>query len=111
MSSADEARRAPKPEITEPEEVEKEIEAQKIEKVSPEGRPADPRIKAGGIGLMLVSIVALLVVIGIIVAVVYQPAAGIAIAAIGLVIFFFNPTVWASIFRASEREEVDQHGP
>lgn len=110
MSPADEARPVPKPEIEEPEEVRLEREAQKIEEVSPEGRPAVPEIKAGGIGLMLIAIVVLLVVIGIIVAIVYRPAAGIGIAAFGLVILLFNPVVWASIFRASEREEVDQHG-
>lgn len=105
MSSADEARPAPRPGS---EEAEHEKEARKIEAVSPEGRPAVPEVKAGGIGLLLISVVVALVVIGIVVAIVFRPIAGIAIAVLGVLIFLINPVVWASVFRASEREEVDQ---
>lgn len=93
--------------MTRTEQAEHEKEARKIEAVSPEGRPAVPEVKAAGIGLMLVSIIVLLLVIGMIVALAVSEPAGIAIAALGVLIFLINPVVWASVLRASEREEVD----
>jgi hypothetical protein len=69
---------------------------------SPEGRPAHPGLRAGGISAMLALIVAGGLILALLVALV-SPPVGIGIAAVSVLALVLNPVFWASLSRAKER--------
>ncbi|HMN41223.1 MAG TPA: hypothetical protein PKE29_10285 [Phycisphaerales bacterium] len=82
--------------------------AQKIEAVSPDGRPAHPQIGPRGIGKMLLLFALVVLIAGVVVGVWLSRPLGIAIAVVGAVLFVFNPTVWAAVGRARERGKINR---
>jgi hypothetical protein len=85
-----------------------EQQADGIEQRSPEGRPADPTVRAPGMIAWLLLAVAGVVIGAIIVGATQGLAAGIAVLIMGLgLAVFVNTEVWASILRARERRQMD----
>lgn len=80
--------------------------AEQIEHDSPEGRPAHPGTGPARISLLLVSGALIVVLIGVVGALFADPAVGIVIAVLGLVLLLFNPETWASAARAKERARI-----
>ena len=72
---------------------------------SPEGRPADPTLTPGKIGLLLASMVVVLLTVAIVLALLAQNTAAIIVGVVGLLLFVANPAVWAAVLRARERAE------
>ena len=87
--------------------------AHEIEEISAEGRPADPETTPRRIGLWIAGCFAALILVGTLIAVVADVAFGLTVAIVALIIFAFNPELWANIKRASERriakDEVRRH--
>lgn len=89
-----------------------EVQADQIEAASPEGRPADPTLRAGGMLKWLMVSVVLITVAAIAIGAWQGLGAGIAVFVIGCGIgIVANTEVWASFFRARERARVDHHQP
>ncbi len=89
-----------------------EVQADMIEAVSPEGRPADPTLRAGGMLKWLMVSVVLVAIAAVAVGFWQGPGAGIAVFVIGCGIgIVVNPEVWAAFFRARERTRVDKSQP
>lgn len=78
-----------------------------IAEVSPEGVPAHPEMGPRQIGLLLAAIVVGIFVIALVVAVLVSPSVGAALGVLALLLFVGNPAVWAALFRAKERSDVD----
>lgn len=89
-----------------------EVQADQIEAASPEGRPADPKLRAGGMFKWLMVSFVLITAAAIGMAIWQGPAAGIAVFVIGCGIgIVSNTEVWAAFFRARERARVDHNLP
>ncbi|TVQ60754.1 MAG: hypothetical protein EA379_07590 [Phycisphaerales bacterium] len=80
--------------------------ARKIEEESPEGRPAQSDLRGVGIGKMIVGVALAIVLVGVILAFAWDRTFGVAIAVLGVLAMAFNPAVWGSLLRASEREKI-----
>ena len=90
-----------------PEDIRKEEAlADEIERESPEGRPANPAMRAGGIGLTIVGVTLAIVLVGIVLAIAWDRTMGIIIASLGVLFMALNPAVWGSAVRAAEREKI-----
>lgn len=79
--------------------------AEETARVSPEGRPASPRLGYRGTFAMTVGVV--IVALGVIGVVGYYVSPWLALAILivgGLCLTIFNPVVWASMFRAKDHE-------
>lgn len=87
--------------------------AHEIENISAEGRPADPSTTPRRIGLWIAGCFAVLILVGTLIAVVFDVTFGLTVAIVALILFAFNPELWANVKRASERrtakEEVQRH--
>ncbi len=79
----------------------------RISEASPEGVPANPKLGARGIGLILVAAIVLIMFAAVLLAIFLDPTAGIVLAIVGVLVFMFNPDTWAAIFRAKERSDVN----
>lgn len=79
-----------------------------IERISPEGKPAHPEMGPRRLGFLLVGLAALILLVGVAVAILVDVTGGIVVAALGLALFLVSPGFWATIFRARERA-VAQH--
>lgn len=77
-----------------------------IERESPEGLPAHPRMAQRSFGALLAGIALVVVVGGLLVGLLYDAAAGLFSAAIGVLLLLGNPEIWAGIARVRERERI-----
>lgn len=80
--------------------------ADETAKISPEGRPADPRVGYRSTIAMVAGVV--IVALGVIGVVGYYISPWLALAMLvvtGLCLTVFNPVVWASAFRAKDHED------
>lgn len=83
--------------------------ATEISDVSPDGIPAHPSYSAGRIGVFVVATMMLIMLIAVLIAAYVSAAFGVAIGVIGFASFVLNPAVWASVFRAKERAEIEHN--
>lgn len=113
-SSSDSGKRSSPPssaasraQVREEAHAENSAEADELEMSSPEGRPADPGVRARTTIVLVAIAIAVVVVAAALIARAGNPwlAAGIALAGLIFVIVF-NPIVWASVLRVREREKV-----
>lgn len=75
-----------------------------VERVSPEGRPAEAELKPRNF-LGVFAIFALLVVVaGVLVGYFVSPGIGVLLAAGSMFVLFFNPALWVGGVRERERE-------
>lgn len=95
------------------EDLPKEELADEIERISPEGRPADPGMGPRRMGLFLSLLVGLILLIGVVTAIFGSVIMGFAFVVLGIAWMLVNPAVWASLARARERGEakgnIDEH--
>lgn len=77
-----------------------------VERESPEGLPAHPRLTQQSFGALLAAIALIVVVGGLLVGLLYDAAAGLFAAAIGVLLLLGNPEIWAGIVRVRERERI-----
>jgi hypothetical protein len=77
--------------------------------VSPENRPADPKMGPKALRLEVLALWGLVLVLSIALGVFMNPFAGIAAFAIGTIGVMFNPVVGAASKRAEEREPIAEH--
>lgn len=87
------------------EDVPKEVLADEIEEISPEGRPADPELGPRRMSLFLSLLVGLILLIGVVTAIFGSVIMGFAFVVLGITWMLVNPAVWASVSRARERGE------
>lgn len=81
--------------------------AQRIESVSPEGRPAHPRMRSAQLVTLMVLMAVVIIAAGVIVAMTDSIAAGLAVLGLGLGLgVLLNPEIWATGFRVAERQEL-----
>ncbi len=87
---------------------EPESRSKRIERVSPEGRPAHPEYDTGNIRNLLIGAVALVVLLSVATAVFAGLAAGAVVLVFGLgVAILMNPAIWAASLRAKERSRLE----
>lgn len=75
---------------------------------SPEGVPAHPEVGPRQIGLMVATIVVAMLVVALILSVTLSPMAGVLVGSLALLLFVFNPAVWAGTLRAKERRHIEE---
>jgi len=90
------------------ETTEDEDRRHEIEEQSPEGRPAQPRVRwTATVALTAMGLI-VLAVIAFALAFSGYPWAAVAVVGVGLmVVFIANPVFWVSILRARERNKVE----
>lgn len=86
---------------------EEESEADDLEMSSPEGRPADPGVRAKTTIVLVAIAIGVVVVAAGLAARAGSPWLALGIALAGLIfVLLFNPVVWTSVLRVREREKV-----
>jgi multisubunit Na+/H+ antiporter MnhG subunit len=80
---------------------------ERIAAVSPEGRPAFPRLGARGMIAVLVIAIAVIALAGLAIGLLFSPWAGVVFAIVLVPIFVASPIFWATILRAQERRRVE----
>ncbi len=97
------------------EELPPEELSHEIEKISAEGIPADPQTSPRQIGAWIAVCIGVLLLAGLVAGALVDPTIGLTIAIASLVVFAFNPELWANVQRAKERREaqhrVEHHTP
>ena len=77
-----------------------------IERESPEGLPAHPRMRQRSFGALLAVIAMLVIVGGVLVGLLYDAMTGLFAAAVGTLLLLGNPEIWAGMARVRERERI-----
>jgi hypothetical protein len=77
-----------------------------IERGSPDGLPAYPRMRQRSFGALLALIAMLVVVGGVLVGLLYDATTGLFAAAVGMLLLLGNPEIWAGMARVRERERI-----
>lgn len=79
--------------------------AERLEHESPEGRPAHPEVGRRRTRFLLLLVSIIILAVGVLISVFYQPLTGVFVAILGLILVIFNPLVWVSLLRGEEVDE------
>jgi hypothetical protein len=90
-------------------EVETELLREEIQRDSPEGRPADPKVGPGRMGWMIGIFVVVVILSAAAIGVIFDPVAGVAIGALMLLMCCMHPAIWGGVLRARERGLAKRH--
>lgn len=82
--------------------------ADEIQSVSPEGRPADPKVGPAGIRGIMIAMIAI-VLVACAIATIWIGWYALPVAGFIIAIICVNPALWAARDRAHDREEVLKH--
>lgn len=86
---------------------EDQLEADELEMTSPEGRPADPAVRARTATVLVAIAIGVVIVAAALIARAGSPWVALGVGLAGfIVVLVFNPIVWTSVLRVREREKV-----
>lgn len=80
-----------------------------VEHESPEGEPGDADVHGRHTYWVVAAFAVLILVAAVLLALLVDRTAGVAVGALALLLLCLNPAVWGSLVRAGERKQAEEH--